>query len=596
MSFAALPSEIILLIAESLETQSDLSALTRSSWRLHNLLSDLLAVQNIRHSNSSALVWASEQGNLELASRMVKLGANLETIRKGDTATPLFIAAANGHTSILNLLLESRANPNATDNESRTPLYAAAAAGNEEVVRILFSREDVNFYAKCRRGATPFAVACNKGNEAVARLFLDKPGLDVTAGGVAADPHLLALLGGHEGVMRLLLDDGRFDVNYKDPNEDYTLLMYAARAGWGNFVSLLLERGADPNKRTGSSGQTALFYAIAGDQDAILQLLLSREDVDRNIQDTQGRSPLLWAAEWPQRTTILQTLLGDPGVDARSRNSLGRNALNVAMAEGHKPAAEILLADGRFPVDEGDVNGELPIFWAAWKGYTDIMDLLVKAGATVDCRDNRGRTPLFRAAEHAAIWLLGKGVSPDLRDEEGRTPLSWAAEDGRVEVMDVLLGHGAEIDSRDRQGWTPLFWALARGCFRTFQTTKFLIERGADPNARDEEGRTPLLIAAEWSFFEHRGRTMAFTLLLEKGVDQNVKDKDGRTPLSWAAGFPNHSLMRALLDSKGIDRNPTDNEGRTVAWWAECVDGEDYDTKSEDEIQKSLDLLETWGI
>ncbi|KAL2824034.1 ankyrin repeat-containing domain protein [Aspergillus cavernicola] len=161
------------------------------------------------------------------------------------------------------------------------------------------------------------------------------------------------------------------------------------------------------------------------------------------------------------------------------------------------------------------------------------------------------------------------------------------------EVVTILLTHGAELDSRDQNGWTPLFWALQAPRTRR-ATLDLLLERGADPNGRDNQGRTPLLVAAEASWNKVKSQNRVFDTLLEKGVDLYVQDKNGRTPLSWAAGFANHGVVKLLLE-KGIDRETTDNEGRTAVWWAEYLEGDDYETKTEDEVRETINLLATWG-
>jgi ankyrin repeat protein len=42
-----------------------------------------------------------------------------------------------------------------------------------------------------------------------------------------------------------------------------------------------------------------------------------------------------------------------------------------------------------------------------------------------------------------------------LTDRQGQTTLFFAAESGRVEVVKYLLEHGASVDARDEMGRTP---------------------------------------------------------------------------------------------------------------------------------------------
>jgi ankyrin repeat protein len=53
------------------------------------------------------------------------------------TATPLFIAAYNGHLEMARALLEAGADVNKANSNDCTPLYAAAKEGHLEMVRLL---------------------------------------------------------------------------------------------------------------------------------------------------------------------------------------------------------------------------------------------------------------------------------------------------------------------------------------------------------------------------------------------------------------------------------------------------------------------------
>ena len=60
------------------------------------------------------------------------------SVRKG--VTPLHCAVANGHGSIVQLLLEAHAHPNVKGQTSdRTPLFMAGEIGDGEIVRMLLS-------------------------------------------------------------------------------------------------------------------------------------------------------------------------------------------------------------------------------------------------------------------------------------------------------------------------------------------------------------------------------------------------------------------------------------------------------------------------
>lgn len=100
---------------------------------------------------------------------------------------------------------------------------------------------------------------------------------------------------------------------------------------------------------------------------------------------------------------------------------------------------------------------------------------LIRAGAGVEARDDRGRTPLMTAAVSASPELVrlliengarleaipvGPGVAPR---EQGMTPLMFAARAGRADLIEVLIEAGASPAVVNGQGRTALEIARAEG-------------------------------------------------------------------------------------------------------------------------------------
>jgi len=77
-------------------------------------------------------------------------------------------------------------------------------------------------------------------------------------------------------------------------------------------------------------------------------------------------------------------------------------------------------------VDAKDSEGMTGLHWAADGGSTDIIELLLTAGAELDARDASGLTALYYAAfcshRSAVEMLIGRGADQTVRDEEGLTP------------------------------------------------------------------------------------------------------------------------------------------------------------------------------
>jgi ankyrin repeat protein len=88
--------------------------------------------------------------------------------------------------------------------------------------------------------------------------------------------------------------------------------------------------------------------------------------------------------------------------------------------------------DGTHEIDVNDTmgDGDSPLHFACRWGDSLAVELLIRAGAAIDCAGDMGVTPLGVAvgsghAEIAAL-LLRSGASPHVRSEFGTTPFEEA--------------------------------------------------------------------------------------------------------------------------------------------------------------------------
>lgn len=96
-------------------------------------------------------------------------------------------------------------------------------------------------------------------------------------------------------------------------------------------------------------------------------------------------------------------------------------------------------------------RGYTALHWAALRGHTKVVRLLLEAGADQNIRNTRKSTPLLLAAWkgniETVVELLGSAKSkPDIdaQNEGGLSPLMWAAREGWQNVVEVLLHAGAD--------------------------------------------------------------------------------------------------------------------------------------------------------
>jgi len=190
--------------------------------------------------------------------------------------------------------------------------------------------------------------------------------------------------------------------------------------------------------------RTSLSWAAAGGHEAVVRLLVEREDVDADSTHNYGRTPLSWAAEGGHEA-VVRLLVEREDVDADSEDIFGRTPLLLAALNGHEAVVWLLVEREDVDADSKDHRGGTPLSWAAMRGDESVVRLLVeREDVDADSRDNNDRTPLSRAAKrgHEAVvrLLLGReDVDADSQDNDGQTPLSWAATNGHKAIVRLLV-------------------------------------------------------------------------------------------------------------------------------------------------------------
>lgn len=167
-----------------------------------------------------------------------------------------------------------------------------------------------------------------------------------------------------------------FDVNKPEPG-GLRPIEYATVGGNFEATTRLIEHGADINVRN-SEGRTPLFHiARNGRPDGMARLLLER-GADPEIADFFGMTPLLIASARGNANMV--GILMEHGVSLEHRDSLGRNALDLALETDHEEIGEILASVGLEvttfpPLDRPDDAEPLPV-----EGCGSVVDSIVMGG------------------------------------------------------------------------------------------------------------------------------------------------------------------------------------------------------------------------
>ena len=102
---------------------------------------------------------------------------------------------------------------------------------------------------------------------------------------------------------------------------------------------------------------------------------------------------------------------------------------------------------------------------------------------------------LAHTSSRCAERLIRHGAALHSRDDRGRTPLHWAVGAGSVEVVKLLIGAGADGDVTDDDGSTPLGMAMGMCGSEGIEMGRLILEAR---NGNGTEIRTGLVGHHTW--------------------------------------------------------------------------------------------------
>ncbi|KAH6644844.1 ankyrin repeat-containing domain protein [Boeremia exigua] len=235
----ALPTELLLLLAESFLDQTDISRLVCSTRHLRHVLWQPLLRTNIAHHGSTALLWAAANNHTDFAQVLVHLGANLETsphflehaciprvgrywgrnVPHSGSSTPLCYAVQRRNQAMVELLVGAGALVVAVRGVGPGPFEHAYAAKHAPIIAVLTSQLRSVDAPVGRNGETPLQLACRtRYVDGVRRLLEHKA--DPNASAVAPKErfsHVRALL---DSTSPGFYTYDRFDLPTGNPRDD----------------------------------------------------------------------------------------------------------------------------------------------------------------------------------------------------------------------------------------------------------------------------------------------------------------------------------------------------------------------------------------
>ena len=502
----------------------------------------------------TALHWAAESGNAELASMVIYAGANVGAVTRLGDYTPLHIASRSGRDAVVSVLLDAGADVDAiTSTGSVTSLHFGAASGSVEVVESLIEAGANVNAAETRRGQTALMFAASGGRTDVLRAL-------VASGAEISTPSYVV------DIPKIAAED--------------------RAAGSVRDEVLAAFRGDQPQ---GTSWQPS----PAEVQAAVRAANAARVDASDAGPVQRRDEPL----PDPDLGEVSVTSNGQPGDQySNSYTDLvyrqgGLTALHHAVREGESDAVFALL-DAGAEIDQqtaGDLTS--PMLMAIVNGHYDLALELLERGADPNVGSHANLTPLYAVIN--SYW------APKARYPQQQAYQQQEAT--HLDVMRAMLDAGADPNVRlskhlwfmeytfsqldvDTRGATP-FWRAAYAL--DLPAMRMLIAAGSDPNIptmkapsrrfafeppgaeTDPSGLPPVPVGGPdvypihaatghaygtgFAGVSHRHAPEAWLpavqyLVEELGAEVNARDANGFSPLHWAASRGDNEVILYLVD------------------------------------------------
>nr|KAG5709649.1 hypothetical protein BaRGS_027674 [Batillaria attramentaria] len=368
------------------------------------------------------------------------------------------------------------------DNDGYTLVMTAAIYNRHDVLETLLQTNDTAIDAQhIKTGMTALAIAAQMGNVEAVEVLLNR----------GANPTIKDMkdyLPLHHAVL-----------NNQEKAVD-AMLEHFPQCYWGLYTATRLCKRTSIHVKLKSAFNRRqeemvtpklLACAMNGAADELYQLLDDGDNI--NVKSGTGNWPLYLAVENGHLDVV--KLLFERGGDIRKRHSAtGETVLHIAAKMGHLDICQYLLnfcqqthiRSSRRPsrklldINTTDTNNRTPLQLAAEKGFSRIVEALLKHGATTALLDGGGQ--LIQCPQYEGVRMQieahrqqhTKEVVACITDRSRKAAAAF-------EQLQKIWLPRFDHNLRTKQGDTPLMVTCAAG---KLQILKFLLESAVYPQSK----------------------------------------------------------------------------------------------------------------
>ncbi|MFC7784969.1 ankyrin repeat domain-containing protein [Rossellomorea sp. GCM10028870] len=203
--------------------------------------------------------------------------------------------------------------------------------------------------------------------------------------------------------------------SFNAQKEEKEVIFTYIKEGYIEEVETLIDEGTDINQQD-ALGRTPVMLATYQNNTDMVRLLIDK-GADIHLQDELKNNPFLYAGAEGMNDILLLTI--EAGADPALVNRYGGTALIPAAEKGHGETVKLLL--DKTNVDINHVND---------LGWTALMEAIVLSDG------GEGHQEIIAT-------LIEYGADVTIPDREGKSPIERARERGFVEIEEMLLKAGA---------------------------------------------------------------------------------------------------------------------------------------------------------
>ena len=474
------------------------------------------AVSTANLSQQHILITACKQGRAVLVELLLASGVdvNISGIKPersyympNNEATPLNAACAEGHPSVVRLLLDHEADIERTNESSATPLIAAISGKNLSVIRLLLDAyADVNHAVD----STPLSKAAEDGK---LEIFEELLNAGAIIGGPLAKRNALAKACNNRQHMVVELLFKTLSGSQHEAEVCGEALSEIMERGDPETICLLLERVASP------SFDLLRQACSAGVLEAVEMLV--NTGIDVNEHDGVD-APLLHVAASHSRPEIVQYLL-DRGANVVLRSPIYGSPLIAALERSMAP----FLRCHSQPESCRSLASQLPLPGSMLDdcffrdphtqrkpGFKEIRQCeqivrsLFDAGAEMDMTvrtfGNAFHLASYMGSEEIVRYLLQRMKDINIFGGYFESPLIAAVKGNHAVIAELLLDRGVNVGRSSPEHGSALRCACAHGSMKLIRS---LLDHGADVNAHDDENQSALApVVSSYADSKMRGK------------------------------------------------------------------------------------------